>query len=1032
MWLSEICVRRPVLATVFAVLLIVAGYISLKSLSVREYPDISSPMVSVRVNYPGAAAAIVDTQVTEVIEGAVNGIEGIKSISSRSRNGSSRVSVEFNLNRSIDEAANDVRDRVGRVLRQLPDEIDAPTIQKQDSDARPVVYISLFDPTKSSMELLDYAERYIAEQFSIIPGVSSIDILGPGRPSMRIWVDRVALAARDLTVADVDAALRRENIELPAGMIESSDREFPVRVARGYGNEADFRQMVVAEGDDGHLIRLGEVARVEIGPRDPRRIFRANGENTAAMGIIKQSTANTVDVLDAVNTTMERLNRELPGEMQLLKSTDDSVFIRAAVNTVYQTIVLTTILVALVIFLFLTQWRATVVPVVTIPICLIATFSAIKLAGYSINLITLLSLVLSIGLVVDDAIVVLENVFRRIQKGEPALLAAKRGAAQVVFAVVATTAVLVAVFAPIAFLTDNIGRIFAELAVTLCASLILSSVLALSIVPMLASKLLRGHGDEMRQSNRVVRFIDKLSETYSRWLDWGLNHRPLWLGGAAIVAVSAYFAAQNVPREYTPEEDRGAIRGVFRGPEGASIDFMLENLEAMERPTNALRDEGNLDRAIIGIPGWGGGSSANSGFVAITLAPWNERTITTTEAVQRLNKAWSGIADLRVFTFSRSGIGGRGRPVEFVLGGTNYQELADWRDRVLARARQNSGLVRPDADLIETQPQMIIDIDSGRAAALGVPVEAIGRELQLLMSDQSTTTYQKDGEEYDVVIQAEASQRRSSSDLSHVYVRSTTSGALIPLANLVTLREQAEPGSLNRYNRLRAVTISANLAEGYSLGTALDFLRGVAAEDLPATAQIGYKGESREYIDAGNSLLFVFVLALTIVYLVLAAQFESFVQPLIIMCTVPLALAGGFLGLLVTDTTLNIYSQIGLLMLIGIATKNGILIVEFINQIRDSGVELREGIVKASTMRFRPVLMTTFSTIMGSVPLMLATGPGSEGLHSLGVVIFWGVLVATLLTLYVVPVLYSYIGSFTGSPGEISRELDRLEQAATQ
>ena len=1030
-WLAELSVRRPVLATVFAVLLIVAGIISLRELSVREYPDVSSPIVSVRVTYPGAASAIVDTQVTEIVEGAVSGVEGIRSISSVSQNGSSRVNIEFTLSRNIDEAANDVRDRVSRILDELPEDVEPPRVQKQDSDARPVVWINLSDPSRTSMEVIDYAERYIAERFSALPGVSAVEVNGPGRPSMRIWIDRIALAARGLTVGDVDAALRRENVEFPAGLLEASDREFPVRLARGYETPEDFRQLVLAEGDNDHLIRLGEVARVEVGPRNPRRVFRANGQAAAAIGIFKQSTANTVDVLDGVNRTLAALNAE-PGPMTLTKSSDDSVFIRAAINTVYQTMLLTILLVAGVIFLFLMQWRATVVPVVTIPISLIATFAAINLAGFSINLITLLALVLCIGLVVDDAIVVLENIFRRIQKGEPALLASKRGASQVVFAVIATTAVLVAVFAPITFLTDNVGRIFAELAITLCAALILSSVLALSVVPMLASKLLRGHGDELRESNAVVRFIEALSVRYSRWLEASLRARYVWVAVAMVTAVGSFALFNAVDREYVPDEDRGSIFGSFRGPEGASIDFMMESLTRLEEPLRAMREEGSLERGLLSIPGWRGGISANNGFVVVTLAPWGERDVTTAEVVARLNQTWSGIEDLRVFTFSRSPFGGGSRPVEFVLGGSSYIELADWRDRIIERARANPGLNRLDSDLIETQPQMIIDVDADRAAALGVPVQSIGRELQLLMADQVSTRFQRDGEEYDVVIQAEEEQRRSVSDLQHVYVRSDASGELIPLSNLVSVRERAEPASLNRYNRLRAVTITADLAPGYALGEALDFLRQVANEELPPTAQIGYKGDSREYIDAGNALLFTFVLALTIVYLVLAAQFESFVQPLVIMCTVPLALAGGFLGLALTDTTLNIYSQIGLLMLIGIATKNGILIVEFINQIRDAGVELFDGIVRASTMRFRPVVMTTASTVMGSVPLILSRGPGSEGLHSLGVVIFWGVLVATVLTLFVVPVLYSFIGTLTGSPGAIGRELERLEEATSR
>lgn len=1029
MWLSSLSVRRPVLAIVFALLLIVAGLISLKSLPVREYPDITSPIVSVTTGYTGASSAIVDSQLTEILEGAVNGIEGIRSISSSSQNGRSRISIEFGLDKNIDEAANDVRDRVGRIVGRLPEGVEVPRVAKEDSDARAIIYISLFDPALTPMELTDYAERYLVEQFAVVPGVSSIRVFGPGRPTMRVWIDRIALAARQLTVVDIESALRRENAEFPAGLVEASDREFPVRVARGYQTPEDFQQLVIGRGADGHLIRLGEVARVEIGSRNPRLVFRTNGENTVSFGVIKQSTANTVDVIDGVLGVLEKINSELPGEMRLVKSTDDSVFIRAAVRTVYTTILITTVLVGLVIFAFLTAWRATIIPVVIIPICLIATCSVIALAGLTINLITLLALVLCIGLVVDDAIVVLENVYRRIQKGESALLAAKRGTSQVVFAVIATTAVLVAVFAPIAFLTDNIGRIFAELAVTICAALILSSVLALSIVPMLASKLLRGHGDEVRRASKVASSFERLSNYYERFLRAALQRRYLSVAVAVLMAVIAALLFETIEREYTPDEDRGFIVASFRGPEGSSIEFMKENLAALEAPTRKLLDAGQADRVLVGIPGFRGGQAANNGFIAVNLAPWSERSVSTNEVINSLNEAWSGIDDLRVFTSSRSPVGGGGRPVQFVLGGTSYLELAEWRDRILARARENENLERLDSDLLETQPQLIIDVDRNRAASLGISLTTIGRELQLLMSDQETTRFQRDGEEYDVVIQAEQAQRLSPQDLIHVYVRSETSGQLIPLANVVSLREVAEPAALNRFDRLRSVTLSANLAEGYSLGAALEYLQKLAREELPANAQINYKGESREFIDAGNALVFTFILALLIVYLVLAAQFESFLQPAVIMCTVPLAVAGGLLGLLLTDTTLNIYSQIGLLMLIGIATKNGILIVEFINQVRDSGVELREAILRGSRMRFRPVLMTTASTIMGSVPLMLATGPGSQGLQSLGVVIFWGVLVATVLTLFIVPVLYSFIGRFSGSPGEVGRELDRLEQA---
>ena len=1029
MWLASLSVRRPVLATVFALLLVVAGLISLSRLQVREYPDVTAPVVSVSTSYQGASSAIIDSQVTEIIEGAVSGIEGIKSISSSSRNGNSRVNIEFVLSRDIDESANDVRDRVGRVLGRLPDGVDPPRIAKQDSDARPVLYINLSAPDLDPMELADYADRFVVEQFSVVPGVSDIQVYGGGRPTMRVWIDRIALAARGLTVADVENALRRENAEYPAGTLESLDREFPVRVARSYSTPEDFRGMAISQGDDGHLVRLGEVARVEIGPREPSRVFRTNGEDTIALGVIKQSTANTVDVIEGVLDVLARIERQLPEGMTLTRSTDDSVYIRAAVRTVYLTIAITTVLVGMVIFLFLSAWRATAIPMITIPVSLIATFSVLAAGGYSINLITLLALVLCIGLVVDDAIVVLENVFRRIQKGEPALLAAQRGTSQVVFAVIATTAVLVAVFAPIAFLTDSVGRIFAELAITICAALIFSSVIALSVVPMLCSKLLKGHGESLRDTGGVSRWLESLSQRYRRVLEVSLQNRWMWATTAVVIALVAATMFRVIDREYAPQEDRGFAFGNFRAPEGASIDFMRENLGALEAAADERLASGDVTRVLIRVPGFGGGDAPNNGIIVVNLAPWSERDVSTDVVVDELNRKWAAVKDLQVRLFNLSPLGGFGRPVNFVIGGAPYTTLAEWRDRLLERARSNPGLVRLDADLIETQPQLIINVDTNRAASLGVSVETIGRELQSLMSDQTTTTYVRDGEEYDVVLQARDEQRSVPDDLNNVYVRSERSGELIPLANLVTLEEVAEPGSLNRYNRLRAVTISANLADGYSLGEALTFLEQAAKEVLPPQAQIDYRGESREYIDSGNALLFTFLLALTIVFLVLAAQFESFLQPLVIMGTVPLALAGGLAGLLISGTTLNIYSQIGMLMLIGIATKNGILIVEFINQVRDSGTELVEAIVDASVMRFRPVLMTTASTVMGSVPLMLARGPGSEGLRALGIVIFSGVTAATLLTLFIVPVLYSYVGRFTGSPKSVEREIRSLEQA---
>ena len=1027
MVLSDLSVKRPVFATVLALMLVAFGLLSFDRLAVREYPDISPPIVSVATSYAGASAEVVENRITQVIEDEISGLEGTKSITSRSSDGQSFVTVEFDLERDIDQAANDVRDRVGRVAGRLPDDVDTPRVSKSDSDAQPIIYLNLSGNNMSQMEVTDFADRYVIDRLATISGVSRITSDSSGRPSMRIWLDRIALAARDLTVLDVEAALRRENLELPGGRLESKDREFQVRVARNYENAEEFRQLVIAEGQDGHLIRLGEVARVEVGPRNPRRVFRSNGANSVGMGIVKQSTANTVDVIAGVNEAMEQLNESLPEGMSLTKSSDDSLFIRAAISAVYMTIAITTALVGMVILVFLGSLRAAIIPVVTIPVCLIASFIVLAAFGYTVNLVTLLALVLCIGLVVDDSIVVLENAHRRIENGEAPLLAAFRGTRQVSFAVVATTAVLVAVFAPIAFLTDNTGRIFAELAITICAAVIFSSILALSLTPMLASKLLRTHEAESKGTRVLDRWFRWLADRYESALRASLQMSWLWVGVAVLLAACAYGLLKSIPQEYAPQEDQGAFFAMIQTAEGGSIEHMLEQVYEIEKPLMPLVQSGDIQRALVRVPGFGGTTPSN-GIVVITMAPWGERQTSTKDAMAQLQRQWQGLRDARVFTFMRSGISrhGGGQPVKFVLGGPNYEELARWRDIMLERIAENPGLQRVDSDLKETQPQLMVDVDENRAADLGVSVQSVGRTLQAMMSDQQVTTYVVDGEEYDVVLQAPDDQRATPNDLTNLYVRSDRSGALIPLSNLVTASNIAGPASLNRYNRLRSVTISANLAPGYALGDALAFMENIVQEELPTSARIDYKGESLEYKESSGAIFFTFGIALLVVFLVLAAQFESFVHPLIIMVTVPLAVAGGLLALKVTGGTLNIYSDIGVVMLIGIAAKNGILIVEFINQLRDQGMEFIEAIVEGARVRFRPVVMTTLSTVMGSVPLMLATGPGSESRRTLGIVMFAGVAMATLLMLFVVPVFYRLFARNTSTPEAVARELEAL------
>jgi len=1031
MWLSDTSVKRPVFATVLSLLLVALGALSFRDLTVREQPDTVAPTVQVQVGYPGASAEVIESRITQVLEAELSGIEGVKNVRSTSRDGQSSLTIEFYLDRDLDEAANDVRDRVSRVSRRLPEDADQVSVQKADTDTQPIMWLTLTSTDMGLMELTDYMERYLLDRFATLPGVSQINIFGSGGPSMRIWIDRQALTARNLTVTDIEAALQRENVELPAGRIESRDLDFQVRIARNYQTAEQFRNLVISQGDDGHLVRLGEVAIVEVASREQNRTFRTNGALTTGFGIIKQSTANTVSVLDAVKNEVERVNADLPEGMELVTSGDDSLYIRAAIEEIYYTIAITTALVGLVIFVFLGSIRATLIPLVTIPVCLIATFTVLALFGYSINLVTLLALALSIGLVVDDAIVVLENAHRRIELGEAPLLAAYNGTRQVAFAVVATTVVLVSVFAPVAFLRDSIGRVFAELAVTIAAAVTFSMVLALSLSPMMCSKLLRASAKESKLTHALDKAFERLSNRYQTMLRASL--RAPWASVAACVAIAvgAYFMLQSIPQEYAPVEDRGQFNGQLQAPEGTSYERLRDSAMLVEAALQPYFDDGTIQRGVISVPGWGN----QSGIVNVTLRPWGERRIDTQDLLDILNEQWEEIPDIRVNAFiggNRGGGGGGGSPVQIVLGGPNYEELARWRDIIIARASENPGLLRLDSDLRETQPQVLVHVDSDRAASLGVTARSIGSTLQTLMSERQVTTYVVDGEEYDVILQAKPEQRATYADLSNIFVRAERSGELIPLSNLMSLEDMAGPSQLQRHNRMRAVTISANLAPGYTLGEALDYLENLIRTELPPTAQIDYRGESLEYKEASGALYFTFGIALFVVFLVLAAQFESFIHPLVIMVTVPLAVAGGLLGLAVSGMTLNIYSQIGLIMLVGIAAKNGVLIVEFINQMRDQGLEFNDAIVEGARIRLRPVIMTAFAAIMGAVPLILAEGPGAASRSALGVVVFSGLSFATLFTLFIVPSVYNLMARRTGSPNAIARRLQTLRTETAQ
>ncbi|SDD54550.1 efflux RND transporter permease subunit [Aquimonas voraii] len=1036
MVLSDLSIKRPVLATVMNLLLVVLGVMAYSTLTVRELPDIDPPIVSVEVTYTGASAAVVETRVTQILEDAVSGIEGIESVDSRSRNGASNVTIEFGLNRDIEAATNDVRDAISRVIDRLPQEVNAPQVAKVEADSQPIIWLNMNSDRMDTLELTDYAERYITDRLSALDGVAAVRVGGQQRYAMRIWLDRQALAARGLTVNDVESALRRENIELPAGRLQSETRDFTLRVTRNYLTADDFAQLSLAKGEDGYVVRLGDVARVERASSERRAYFRGNGQPNLGLGIVKTSTANSLDVAKAVKAEVERIQSTLPEGASLIVAFDTTIFIDSALKRVQWTLLEAMVLVLIVIYLFLGSLRAALVPAVTVPVCLIAAFMALSAFGFSINLLTLLALVLCIGLVVDDAIIVLENVQRRADLGEPALLASKRGTAQVAFAVIATTAVLVAVFLPVGFMQSNAGRLFRELAVALSAAVAISSFVALTLTPMMCSKLVRPNERPNRFNALFLDFIAAVAKRYGQLVNAMVHRsRAALTAGLAIafagVGVLAVWLFNTVPSELAPDEDRGSFFVSIQGPEGAGFDYTVSQVQQIEERLMPFVTDGPVQRMNTRVPGgFGASEEMHTGFAIVILKDWAEREMSTGEVIDAFRAQLNSIPGVRAFAQGRGGGlgGGRGQPLQFVLGGPNYEELSQWRDRMLARIDENPGIFAADSDYQETRPQMRIDIDRARAADLGVSVQEIGRTLETLMGSRRVTTYVEDGEEYDVVLQAEEAFRSGPTDLTGVYVRSERTRELIPLANLVTLSELAEPGSFNRFNRLRAITISANLAAGYTLGEAIRWVEQTAREELPDYAQIDYKGGSREFVKASGSALTTFAMALLVVYLVLAAQFESFIHPLVIMFTVPLAVLGALGGLWLTGGTLNLFSQIGIVMLVGLAAKNGILIVEFANQLRDEGRQVLDAITEAASVRLRPILMTSIATIAGAVPLVVAGGPGSASRATIGVVVIFGVAFSTLLSLFVVPAFYALLAPFTRSPEALGRKLDELDE----
>ncbi|HQS99363.1 MAG: multidrug transporter AcrB [Hydrogenophilales bacterium 16-64-46] len=1008
MILSEISILRPVFATVMSLMIILIGLVAFDRLPVREYPNIDAPVVSVRTVYPGASAEVMESQVTKPLEDALSGIEGIRTIKSVSREEVSQITVEFVQSRDPEAAANDVRDRVARTRGLLPEETDDPVVAKIEADAQAIIWLAFSSDRMNPLEITDYADRIVADQLKTLPGVASVIIGGERRYAMRIWLDPDRMAALGVTVQDVEAALRSQNAELPSGRIESQTREFTVLAETDLKSPAEFDRLILRDSG-GTLIRLADVGRAEIGAEDDRNIVRVNGRPAVGLGIVKQSTANTLAVARAIKAELPRIEAALPAGMTLRIGFDSSIFIEKSIDAVYSTMIEAMVLVVAVIFLFLRNWRATLIPFVTIPVSLIGAFIFLYAMGFTLNVLTLLGLVLAIGLVVDDAIVMLENIYRHIEEGMKPYDAAMKGAKEIGFAVVAMTLTLAAVFAPLAFAEGNTGKLFTEFALTVAAAVLVSGFVALTLTPMMASKLLRHESSHNALFNFGERVLNGLNAAYTRGLTRTLRHPLVVALVFALVAGAAWGLLKSLKSELAPTEDRGFFIGFMLAPEGATLQYTDGYARQLESLYQSVPE---INTAFVVVaPGLERPNPVNTSLSFVMLKPWEERTRSQMDITAELGpRMFMGMPGVLAFPINPPSLGQnfRNPPLQFVVQAPSYEELNTAVEALMAKVREYPGFANPDTDLKLNKPQLKVAINRDKAAQMGVGVDTIGRTLETLLGGREVTRYKQAGEQYNVKVQLDPAARATPDDLTALYVRGRD-GSLTALSNLVAVNEAVAPKELNHFNRQRAAIISANIAPGYTLGEALAFMDQAAKETLPKNTRTALDGQSREFAESGATLVMVFALALVIIYLVLAAQFESFVSPFIILLTVPLAATGALLALKLTGATLNVYSQIGLVMLVGLITKHGILIVEFANQLRERGKRKVEAVIEAASLRLRPILMTTAAMVLGAVPLALASGAGAESRSPIGWVIVGGLLLGTLLTLFVIPVAYTLL-----------------------
>ena len=1003
MQLPEICIKRPVFATVLSLIILLIGLISYTRLSVREYPRIDEPVVSVNTDYRGASAEVVESQVTKPLEDSLAGIEGVELMTSQSRSERSRINVRFTLKRDPDSAAADVRDKVSRARGKLPETIDEPIIAKVESDSQPVIYIAVEAGSLSALEASDYVKRYVQPRLSVLPGAADVRIFGERQVSMRINIDRTRLAGYKLTVQDVEDAIRRQNAEIPAGRIESSAREFTVVAETDVRTPEQFNNLIVANVG-GYPVRIRDIGSADVGPVDERTVSRFNGKPSLNIGVIKQAVANPLDLSQAVRDEVQKINDGLPTGMKLIVAYDTSVFIERSISSVFSTIVEAIVLVVLVIFFFLRSLRATIIPIVTIPVSLIGAFGIMYAFGFTINTLTLLSMVLAIGLVVDDAIVMLENIFRHVEDGMPRRQAAITGAKEIGFAIVAMTLTLTSVFAPLAFATGRTGRLFIEFALTLAGAVLVSGFVALTLSPMMCSLLLKHQEKHSWIFNLVEGWLTALTNGYRRSLTAVLHAR--WVVVVAWLAVLGAGAVlfMNLKSELSPLEDRGVILGIVTAAQGSTPQYTADQIKPIEQ-FYAQVPETAAWTAIAGFP------TVVDGVAVLRLKPWEERTRRQKQIADELRPQFANIPGAIAFPINPPSLGQpfRSTPVEYIImSQIPYPDLQRLVDRFVDEARKYPGVQNLQTDLRLNTPEVRVRINRDKLSDVGVPVDTVGRTLETMLGGRQVTRFKREGEQYDVIVQVAPIDRTTPADISDSYVRARD-GSMVQLSNLVDVREGVAPQSLNHFNRLRAVKVTATLAPGYAVDEALAAMDRAAKAVLPVTAQTDLDGQSREFRKSGKEIYFTFVLALIFIYLVLSAQFESFVHPFVIMLSVPLSMTGALFVLWLTGGTLNIYSQVGLVTLVGLITKHGILIVEFSNQLRAKGESLMDAVVDAATLRLRPILMTTGAMVLGALPLALAHGAGAESRTQIGWVIVGGMSFGTLLTLFVVPTAYTLL-----------------------